>query len=62
VLIESIFSWPGMGRVAATAIFQRDYPVVMAATMVAAVMVAAGSLLADVLYAWADPRVRARPS
>jgi hypothetical protein len=47
---------------AAPAIVDRDYPVVMGATMVAAVRVAAGSLLADVLYAWADPRVRARPS
>lgn len=60
VLIESVFSWPGMGRLATTAIFQRDYPVVTAAAMVAATMVVLGSLLADLLYAWADPRVRVR--
>ena len=60
VLIESVFSWPGMGRLATMAIFQRDYPVVTAAAMVAAAMVVLGSLLADLLYAWADPRVRMR--
>lgn len=58
VLIESIFSWPGMGRLAATAIFHRDYPLVTGTTIIAAAMVALGSLLADLLYAWADPRVR----
>jgi peptide/nickel transport system permease protein len=60
VLIESIFSWPGMGRLAATAIFQRDYPLVTATAIVAAALVAAGSLVADLLYYAADPRVRAR--
>lgn len=60
VLIESIFSWPGMGRLAVTAIYQRDYPLVTATAMVAAAMVAAGSLAADLLYAWADPRIRHR--
>jgi peptide/nickel transport system permease protein len=58
VLVESVFSWPGMGRLAATAIFQRDYPLVTGATMLAATLVVAGTLVADVLYHWADPRVR----
>jgi peptide/nickel transport system permease protein len=60
VLIESVFSWPGMGRLATTAIFQRDYPIVTAAAMVAATMVVLGSLLADLVSAWADPRIRVR--
>lgn len=58
VLIETIFAWPGMGRLAAEAILSRDYPVVTATALVAAVMVAAGSLLADLLLAAADPRIR----
>lgn len=62
VLIEWTFSWPGMGRLAADAIFRRDYAVVTAAAMLAGIMVVAGSLLADVLYAVVDPRVRARES
>ena len=58
VLIETIFAWPGMGRVIVTAIFQRDYPLVMAATFLFAVFVILGNLLADVLYALVDPRIR----
>lgn len=58
VLVETVFSWPGMGRLAATAIFQRDYPLVTGATMLAATLVVAGTLVADVLYHVADPRVR----
>jgi len=55
---EVVFGWPGMGRVTIEAIWARDYPVIMATTLVAAVTVVAGSLLADILYMWADPRVR----
>ncbi len=58
VVIEVVFGWPGMGRVAIEAIWARDYPVIMATTLVSAVTVVAGSLLADILYRWADPRVR----
>ena len=58
VLTESIFAWPGMGRLAAEAISTRDYPLINATTLVAAVMVAAGSLIADLLLAAVDPRVR----
>lgn len=58
VFIETIFSWPGMGRLVVDAIGQRDYPVVMAGSFVFAVMVVAGNLLADVLYAVIDPRIR----
>ncbi len=58
VVVEVVFGWPGMGRVAIEAIWARDYPVVMATTLVSAVTVVVGSLLADLLYAWADPRVK----
>ena len=60
VLVETVFAWPGMGKLAADAIFQRDYPVVTAAALVASVMVVLGSLVADLLYAAADPRIRVR--
>jgi peptide/nickel transport system permease protein len=58
VFVETIFGWPGMGRVIVDAILQRDYPVVMATGFLFAVMVVLGNLLADVLYAVADPRIR----
>lgn len=58
VFVETIFSINGMGRVIVDAIFQRDYPVVMATSFFFAVMVVVGNLLADVLYAVADPRIR----
>jgi peptide/nickel transport system permease protein len=59
VLIETIFAWPGMGRLIIDGIFQRDYPLVMATSFVVASMVVLGSLVADVLYAIVDPRIRA---
>jgi peptide/nickel transport system permease protein len=62
VLIETLFAWPGMGRLAADAILQRDYPVVSATLLVASVMVVAGSLIADVLMSVVDPRVRIQES
>jgi peptide/nickel transport system permease protein len=60
VFVEKVYSWPGMGMLMLTAISVRDYPLVMAGVMVAAAMVTLGSLLADLAYAWADPRIRAR--
>lgn len=58
VLFETVFSWPGMGRLAVTAAFRRDYPTVMAVTVLIAVLVILGNLLADIAYGYADPRVR----
>jgi len=60
VLVEWVFAWPGMGRLAVTAILERDYPIVTAAALVASVMVVLGNLLADALYGVADPRIRVR--
>ncbi len=58
VLVEYVFAWPGMGDTIIKAILQRDYPLVMATSFVFAVMVVIGNLLADVLYAVVDPRIR----
>jgi peptide/nickel transport system permease protein len=58
VIIEQVFNWPGLGRLTIEAINQRDYPVIMGINLLAAVLVIAGNLLADVLYGVADPRIR----
>jgi peptide/nickel transport system permease protein len=58
VFVEYIFAWPGMGRVIVDAILQRDYPVIMATSFIFSALTVAGSLIADILYAWADPRIR----
>ncbi len=58
VFVEAVFAWPGVGRVMVEAVLSRDYPVVMAATAVSAVLVVTGNILADMLATWADPRVR----
>jgi peptide/nickel transport system permease protein len=60
VFIERVFAWPGMGRLTIDAIGARDYSVVLASVIVASVMVVLGSLLADLLTAAADPRMRVR--
>lgn len=58
VITEIVFAWPGMGRATINAIFARDYPVVIATTAIAFTMVMLGNLVADILYAVVDPRVR----
>jgi peptide/nickel transport system permease protein len=60
VLIETIYAWPGMGRLAFDAILSRDYPLVTATALIASVVVVAGNLLADILLGIADPRLRVR--
>ncbi|MGZ5442825.1 MAG: ABC transporter permease [Thermoanaerobaculia bacterium] len=58
VIVEKIFQWDGIGLLYYDAVLARDYPVVMALTVVTAVITLLASVLADVLYAFADPRVR----
>ena len=58
VIIETIFSWPGMGRMAYEAILARDYPVILTVNFIAAVLVLGGTLLSDILYLVVDPRIR----
>ena len=60
VVVEVIFAWPGMGRVIYEAIGARDYPLVMAASFLFAVLVILANLVADLLYAVVDPRIRYR--
>jgi peptide/nickel transport system permease protein len=62
VLVESVFAWPGMGKLAADAIFRRDYPLVMAAAICASGLAVLGNFVADLLYAVADPRIRVQDS
>jgi peptide/nickel transport system permease protein len=56
--VEKIFSWPGMGYAVVNAIAARDYQLVMGGVIIGSIMVTLGSLLADLLYALADPRLR----
>lgn len=57
-ITETVFSWPGMGRLAVEGATTRDYPVVMGVTLTVAAIVILSSLLTDILYAYLDPRIR----
>ncbi|OGB87288.1 hypothetical protein A3J44_01110 [candidate division WOR-1 bacterium RIFCSPHIGHO2_02_FULL_45_12] len=57
-IVETIFAWPGMGRLGVMAIFQRNYPLIMGIVMFSAVLIMLGNLLADIGYALVDPRIR----
>ena len=58
VIIESIFSWPGMGRMAYEAILARDYPVILTVNFISALLVLIGTFVSDILYLMVDPRIR----
>ncbi len=60
VIIEQIFSWPGMGRLGYEAILARDYPIILTLNLVAAALTLVGTLISDLLYAVADPRISHR--
>ena len=57
VILEYIFSWPGIGALFFNSVLSRDYPTVMGLSFITAVLVLLSTLLADLLYAWADPRI-----
>lgn len=59
VVVESIFAWPGMGRLAVQAALGRDFPVVQGATIMGAAVFLAVNLIIDLVYGWVDPRLRA---
>ena len=59
VVVETIFAWPGMGRLAVQAVLGRDFPVVQGTAIVGAAIFLAVNLLIDLLYGWVDPRLRA---
>jgi peptide/nickel transport system permease protein len=58
VIIESIFAWPGMGRMGFEAIIARDYPIILTLNFIAAVLVLIGTFISDILYMVVDPRIR----
>lgn len=58
IVLESLFNFPGMGLKTQEAFMERDYPVLFAIAMLSAALIILGNIMADVLYAWADPRVR----
>ena len=58
VFVESVFAWPGLGSLAAAAVWGRDYPVLMGASLLVAALVVGGGFITDVAYALLDPRVR----
>ncbi len=58
VIIESIFAWPGMGRMGFEAILARDYPIILTINFIAAVLVLIGTFISDLLYMVVDPRIR----
>jgi ABC-type dipeptide/oligopeptide/nickel transport system permease component len=55
---ETLFAWPGMGRLAVMAIFARDYPLILGCTLSGGVLVVVANILADIVRAWIDPRLR----
>ena len=58
VVVETVFSWPGIGRLAFESILNRDFPVMQAVVLVMTTIFMLANLLVDVLYVWIDPRVR----
>lgn len=58
LIIESVFSWPGVGRYAVSAIMNRDYPVIQCFTLLMVVIFVLCNLVVDIIYAIADPRIR----
>jgi len=58
IIIETVFAWPGIGRLAYQAVLARDYPVVMTILTISAVLTLIGNFIADILYGVADPRIR----
>ena len=58
VVTETVFAWPGVGRLLVTAVSGRDFPVVQGVTIMVAVVVLLINLLVDIAYAYVDPRIR----
>jgi peptide/nickel transport system permease protein len=58
VLLETIFSWPGIGMLSVAAVFQRDYTVLMGLGFASAVLILVSNLVADICYVVVDPRIR----
>jgi peptide/nickel transport system permease protein len=57
VVVETVFNWPGLGRLVFDSILRRDYPVLLGILLISAMMVIAANLVVDTLYRLIDPRV-----
>ncbi len=60
VIVEQVFSWPGLGLMSMSAIIARDYPVIMGVCLLSAIVVLVGNLITDILYAWINPTIELR--
>jgi peptide/nickel transport system permease protein len=58
VVVETVFGWPGIGRLAYEAVFSRDYVVVQALVLVFAIVVVVVNIVIEIAYRWLDPRIR----
>jgi ABC-type dipeptide/oligopeptide/nickel transport system permease component len=58
VVVESVFAWPGIGRLLYEGISNRDFPLVQTTVLMGGVMIVVTNLLVDILYAYIDPRIR----
>ena len=58
IITETVFAWPGIGRLTIQAIFSRDYPLVQGCILFISMVYVAANLISDLAYAWLDPRVR----
>jgi len=58
VIFETIFAWPGLGRLGYEAILSRDFPIILTINFIAAALTLAGTFFSDLLYAVVDPRIR----
>ncbi|NQU62716.1 MAG: ABC transporter permease, partial [SAR324 cluster bacterium] len=58
IVIETIFSWPGIGNLVMVSFFARDYPVVQVIVILLSTLIVLSNLLVDILYAYIDPRIR----
>ena len=58
ILIETVFAWPGIGRLAFEAVLQRDYQVLLGIFLVTSIMVILFNILTDILYGLVDPRIQ----
>src|SRR5260370_17054077 len=58
VIVEAVFAWPGIGTLALAAVQGRDYPVIIAISLIRAVTILLSNVMADVIYALTDPRIR----
>jgi len=60
VVVETIFSWPGLGRLTYDAVLQRDYNLLLAILFASVTLVVVANVVIDLLYSWVDPRIQLR--